>query len=99
VTCPGPGEEHIARDEHSAALCLPNVKLNVYLGLLKRAALVISNDTGPAHMAAAVGTPVLSVLGPTKPEQWRPWGPHNRIAQGPHHQWPSVADVMQKVSS
>jgi len=99
VTCPGPGEEAIARDEHPAAICLPGVKLDIYLGLLKRAGLVISNDTGPAHMAAAVGTPVLSVLGPTKPEQWRPWGPQNRIAQGPNRQWPTMDDVMQKVDA
>lgn len=98
VTCPGPGEEAVARD-HPDALCLPGVALDVYLGLLKRAALVISNDTGPAHMAAAVGATVLSVLGPTKPEQWRPWGPQNRIAQGPNGQWPSVSAVMQKVDA
>lgn len=99
VTCPGPGEEDTARQDHPDAICLPGVSLDVYLGLLKRAGLVISNDTGPAHMAAAVGTTVLSVLGPTKPEQWRPWGPQNRIAQGPNYQWPSIADVMQKVDA
>lgn len=99
VTCPGPGEEAVARNDHPAAICLPDVKLDIYLGLLKRAGLVISNDTGPAHMAAAVGTPVLSVLGPTKPEQWRPWGPQNRIAQGPNRQWPTIEDVMHKVQA
>lgn len=99
VTCPGPGEEDIALKDHPDAICLPGVALDVYLGLLKRASLVISNDTGPAHMAAAVGTTVLSVLGPTKPAQWRPWGPQNRIAQGPGGQWPSMRDVMQKVDA
>lgn len=98
VTCPGPGEEDVAR-AHPDAICLQGVALDVYLGLLKRAALVISNDTGPAHMAAAVGTKVLSVLGPTKPEQWRPWGPQNIIAQGPNKQWPSMAEVLQKVDA
>ncbi|MDO9236555.1 MAG: glycosyltransferase family 9 protein [Aquabacterium sp.] len=99
ITCPGPGENDIARLDHPAALLLPGVALDVYLGILKRAALVISNDTGPAHMAAAVGAPVLSVLGPTNPDQWRPWGPQNRIAQGAHRQWPSVDAVMDMVSS
>jgi heptosyltransferase-2 len=98
VTCPGPGEEAIAHQDHPAAICLPGVKLDVYLGLLRRAGLVISNDTGPAHMAAAVGTPVLSVLGPTKPEQWRPWGPQNRIVQRPNGQWPTVDEVLSQVS-
>ncbi|MDE2594384.1 MAG: glycosyltransferase family 9 protein [Burkholderiales bacterium] len=97
VTCPGPGEEDIARRGHPDALSLPGLRLDVYLGVLKRARLVISNDTGPAHMAAAVGTTVLSVLGPTNPDQWRPWGPQNLIAQAPNRQWPSVQDVLQRV--
>lgn len=99
ITCPGPGEEKIARELHPDAISLPNLGLGEYLGVLKRASLVISNDTGPAHMAAAVGTRVLSVLGPTKPEQWRPWGPQNCIVQSTQTLWPSVDDVLQKVAS
>lgn len=99
VTCPGPGEEDIARQQHPAALCLPGLSLDIYLGVLKRASLVISNDTGPAHMAAAVGTPVLSVLGPTKPEQWRPWGPGNRVVQGRRPAWPCVDEVLRAAAS
>jgi heptosyltransferase-2 len=95
VTCPGPGELSIATEQHPAAICLNELGLGTYLGVLKRAGLVIPNDTGPAHMAAAVGTRVLSVLGPTKPEQWRPWGPQNLIAQGTRPQWPSIDQVMQ----
>lgn len=97
VTCPGPGEEAVAQ-LHPAALSLPRLSLGTYLGVLKRAGLVISNDTGPAHMAAAVGTPVLSTLGPTKPEQWRPWGPQNRILQGREGRlWPTVDEVLREV--
>jgi ADP-heptose:LPS heptosyltransferase len=33
--------------------------------LLKRARVVIANDSGPAHLAAAVGTPVVALFGPT----------------------------------
>jgi heptosyltransferase-2 len=98
VTCPGPGEEGVAA-QHPAALCLPGLRLDVYLGVLKRAGLVISNDTGPAHMAAAVGTRVLSVLGPTNPDQWRPWGPHNRTVQGARPLWPRVEEVLQAATS
>ena len=74
VVCPGPGEEEQAQQRYPKALSLPGVKLGVYAALLQRAALVVSNDTGPAHIAAAVGGRVLSVLGPTKPELWAPWG-------------------------
>lgn len=44
--------------------------------------LVISNDTGIMHVAAAVGTPVLSLFGPTDPHQWAPIGAKNRFIEG-----------------
>ncbi len=98
VTCPGPGgEEDIARAEHPGVVVLPHLDLAVYKGVLKRASLVISNDTGPAHMAAALGAPVVSVLGPTKPEQWAPWGPNVEVVQAPGRQWPQVEAVMVQV--
>jgi len=47
-------------------------------GLLSGAAAVVCGNTGPAHLAAAVGTPVVQLYAPTVPaERWRPWGvPH-----------------------
>jgi len=41
--------------------------LGALLGVLAEAALVVSNDTGPMHVAAAVGTPVLALFGATDP--------------------------------
>lgn len=93
VACPGPGEEPIIDTGHPGGISLPGVKLGVYGGLLRRAALVVSNDTGPAHLAAAVDAPVLSVLGPTKPEQWAPWGPQVRVLRH-WPRWPTVAEAM-----
>ena len=93
VACPGPGEEAILDQGYRGVRSLSGVKLGVYGGLLHRAALVISNDTGPAHLAAAVGTPVLSVLGPTKPEQWAPWGPQVQVLRH-WPRWPTVAEAM-----
>ena len=96
LACPGPGEDEIIQRDHPGVRLLPGVKLGAYGGLLRRAALVVSNDTGPAHLAAAVGTPVLSVLGPTKPEQWAPWGPQVRVLRH-WPRWPTVAEAMVEV--
>jgi ADP-heptose:LPS heptosyltransferase len=47
-------------------------------GVLQRADAVVVGNTGPAHLAAAVGTPVVSLFALTvPPERWHPWGvPH-----------------------
>jgi ADP-heptose:LPS heptosyltransferase len=46
--------------------------------VLGRAGVVVVGNTGPAHLAAAVGTPVVSLFSPVVPAaRWRPWGvPH-----------------------
>jgi ADP-heptose:LPS heptosyltransferase len=42
--------------------------------LLAGASVLVSGNTGPAHLAAAVGTPVVSLYAPTVPAvRWRPW--------------------------
>jgi heptosyltransferase-2 len=94
VLCPGPGEAALARERYGSTLILEGVALGEYAALLQRSSLMISNDTGPGHLAAAVGTPLLSVLGPTDPAQWRPWGPSAGIVQRPSG-WPSVDDVLE----
>jgi lipopolysaccharide heptosyltransferase II len=43
--------------------------------LLKRADLVLSSDSGPAHMAAALGVPQVTLFGPTDPVVYAPFGP------------------------
>jgi hypothetical protein len=47
---------------------------------LAQASLYIGNDSGITHLAAAVGTPVLAIFGPTVPAVWAPRGPHVRVA-------------------
>jgi len=50
-------------------------------GVLAGADAVVVGNTGPAHLAAAVGTPVVSLFAPTVPPvRWRPWGvPHELL--------------------
>jgi ADP-heptose:LPS heptosyltransferase len=43
--------------------------------VLEEAAVVVAGNTGPAHLAAAVGTPVVSLFAPTVPSvRWAPYG-------------------------
>jgi len=48
---------------------------------LAGARLYIGNDSGVTHLAAAVGTPVLALFGPTEPAVWAPRGPNVRVAR------------------
>jgi len=49
------------------------------IALLRRAALLIGGDSGPTHLAAALGVPLVALFGPTDPERNGPWGPGRRI--------------------
>jgi lipopolysaccharide heptosyltransferase II len=50
--------------------------------LIRDLDLLIANDSGPIHMAAAVGTPVLAVFGPTDPRRTGPYGTIHRVVRG-----------------
>ncbi len=50
---------------------------------LAGARLYVGNDSGPGHLAAAVGTPTLSLFGPTDPRIWRPLGPRAKVITAP----------------
>jgi ADP-heptose:LPS heptosyltransferase len=98
VICPGPGEEAVAQQQFASALMLPGVGLGAYAALLREAAVMVSNDTGPGHMAAAVGAPLVSVMGPSDPSLWRPWGPRVQLLGG-DGDWPGVAAVTAAVAA
>lgn len=53
------------------------------IGLISIADVLITNDTGPAHIGAAVGTPTLVIFGPTNPLTTRPFGPAGEIIRHP----------------
>jgi heptosyltransferase III len=56
------------------ALIPPATTLKQLGALLKRCAWIVSNDSGPMHIAAAVGTPVLGIYGPTRAQLQGPFG-------------------------
>ena len=59
-----------------------NKPIREVAAILSQVRLVITNDTGIMHVAAAVGVPVLSLFGPTNPRQWAPIGTRNRYIRG-----------------
>jgi len=73
-----PGEEHlaaaVAAASGGAARPVPAADLAALTGLLRGARLVLGGDTGPLHLAHALGTPVLLLHGPTDPRRHGPYG-------------------------
>lgn len=96
VVCPGPNEEREARESFATATILSGVNLADYAALLKHATLVIANDTGPGHMAAGVGARLLSVLGPTDPKRYGPWGSTVTMLNNASD-WPTIEQVLEAV--
>ena len=43
------------------------------MAVIARSSLVLAADTGAGHLAAAYGVPVVSIFGPTDPEEFRPY--------------------------
>jgi len=73
----GPGEEAIAQEVVSqsggAAMLSPRTTIADLVALARGAAVYLSGDTGPAHIASAVGTPLVGIYGPTRPSRNGPW--------------------------
>jgi lipopolysaccharide heptosyltransferase I len=75
----GPGEEPLAAEvaagANGAAVVSPKTSIADLVALARRAALMVSGDTGPTHIAAAVGTPIVGIYGPTRPARNGPLSP------------------------
>jgi heptosyltransferase-1 len=69
----GPGEEALAASVIAAsagsAVLAPPTRITDLFAITGGAKLVISGDTGPLHIAGAVGTPIVALFGPTLPER------------------------------
>jgi lipopolysaccharide heptosyltransferase I len=75
----GPGEREVAEAvvaaAAGAAVVAPETMLPDLLAFSREARLMVSGDTGPLHIAAAVGVPIVSMFGPTNPARNGPWSP------------------------
>ncbi len=87
------GQEHAADAERlnqsgSAFIQLVGRLALPELGaLLKESSVVVSNDSGPMHLAAMVGTPVVALFGTqsagSHPKRWGPWGEGHTVIRKP----------------
>jgi heptosyltransferase-1 len=73
----GPGEEALAESvvssSQGAAEAAPPTTITDLFAIARHAALLVSGDTGPLHIGAASGTPIVALFGPTFAERNGPW--------------------------
>jgi heptosyltransferase-1 len=84
INC-GPGEEALAqsivaatRPDRTRIVC---GDLAALISLARRARAFVAGDTGPLHIAAALGTPVVAVFGPTNPQRNGPYSKRARVVR------------------
>lgn len=80
VVLAGPGDSISPFREFTVLAAAP---LGEVKRVLRRAALFIGNDSGPAHMAAAFGVPVVVLYGSSDPVVWAPWRTRSRSIVAP----------------
>ena len=86
VVTAGSGEQQFAIQlatevEHSVILL--GLTIPELAELIRGARMYVGNDSGPMHLAAAVGTPVVVVWGSSDSRRWRPWAAAHRVVQNP----------------
>jgi len=82
----GPGEEPMAdvivKEASGAAIPLA-MTLDQLIAVTRRVALCVAGDTGPLHLACALGRPVVGIYGPTDPSRNGPYGTRFRVLRSP----------------
>jgi ADP-heptose:LPS heptosyltransferase len=109
VVWSGDGEralaEQVVASSHGHAHLAPPTSLQELAAVLRRAKLLVASDTGPTHLAAAVGTFCVTLFGTTRPEVSGPYGSgHVRVCSpGPttdsRHRRRASNDAMRQIES
>ena len=82
----GPDEEHLMKAVESASEGKAKgiaCSLTELIALTRRTRLFIGGDTGPMHLAASLGIPVVAIFGPTNPARNGPFGTRNIVLRSP----------------
>lgn len=87
VLCAGPGDAEAVAAFRAAcrapiAADLTPLRVPAMAAALARVRLLVSCDSGPVHLAGAVGTPALALFGPTSPARWGPAAPGRALSLG-----------------
>lgn len=103
----GPGEEALASSvvEASGGSAVPvRCTIAQLIALTRRARIFLGGDTGPLHLAAALGIPVVAMFGPTDPARTGPFGTQAVVLRHPesmttfsHH--PQPDEALLKISA
>jgi len=96
VCCPGPGETDAVRAAAPGAQILPPTDVATFAALLAGSRLVVANDSGSAHVAAAVGARLVTLFGVTDARRTGPWSP-TALRLGSADGWPSLQEVSAAV--
>jgi ADP-heptose:LPS heptosyltransferase len=75
--------------------------IGVLGALYRQARLVVTNDTGASHVAAAVRAPSVVVFGSPEPDRWAPLDAerHRRVVGTPSPRWPPLAPVTEAIDA
>ena len=96
VVFPSVREADLARAACPDAMICPPTTLGTLAALAKRSRMVIANDSGLSHVAAAVGAPQITLIGVTDPSRTAPWNPR-AIVLGKEGAWPTQEEVLAAI--
>jgi heptosyltransferase-2 len=96
IAAPPVQEVEAVRAALRSATLLRPVPLGVYAALAQRAAIVIANDSGSSHVAAAVGARQVTIFGVTDRKRTGPWS-RLAVCVGDNGAWPDVAQVLDAI--
>lgn len=95
VMCPPANEREEAKRNAPTALCLAPLTLDAFVALAQMAKVVVCNDSGVSHLAAAGNARQITLFGVTEQTHTGPWSAQAHCL-GKMGQWPELDKVMQK---
>ena len=98
IIFPSVREEALAKAACPDATILPPTTLGNFAAVAKRAQVVIANDSGVSHIAAAVGAKQITLVGVTDTTRTGPWNP-DAVVLGENGRWPSVEEVTETLGT